>query len=122
MLWHGRASYCNRVNKVEPIQRALKELGVSTWYAGLRRVQASARSALPVLQVKDGRYKVHPIVDWTDRDVSRHLKGHDLPCHPLWERGDVSVGDRHSTHPLRHGMSAEQTGFFGLKRECGLHE
>ncbi|WP_425470215.1 phosphoadenosine phosphosulfate reductase family protein [Thiocapsa rosea] len=51
----------------------MKELGVSTWFAGLRRVQASTRSALPVLQVKDGRYKIHPIADWTDRDVYLYL-------------------------------------------------
>ncbi len=75
-----------------------------------------------VLQINDGRYKVHPIADWTDRDVYRYLKGHDLPYHPLWERGYVSVGDWHSTDPLRPGMSAEQTRFFGLKRECALHE
>lgn len=124
-LWEGGREgieHYNRVNKVEPMQRALKELGVSTWFAGLRRVQASTRSALPVLQIKDGRYKVHPLADWTDRDVYRYLKGHDLPYHPLWERGYVSVGDWHSTDPLRPGMSAEQTRFFGLKRECGLHE
>ncbi len=124
-LWEGGREgieYYNRVNKVEPMRRALDELGVSTWFAGLRRAQASTRSALPVLQIKDGRYKVHPIADWTDRDVYRYLKGHDLPYHPLWERGYVSVGDWHSTDPLRPGISAEQTRFFGLKRECGLHE
>jgi phosphoadenosine phosphosulfate reductase len=37
-------------------------------------------------------------------------------------RADVLVGDWHSTDPLRPGISAEQTRFFGLKRECGLHE
>jgi phosphoadenosine phosphosulfate reductase len=112
----------NRINKVEPMQRALRELGVSTWVAGVRRVQASTRRDLPVLQVKDGRYKLHPIVDWTDRDVYRYLKRHDLPYHPLWDQGYVSVGDWHSTLPLQPGMSAEETRFFGIKRECGLHE
>lgn len=112
----------NRINKVEPMQRALQELGVSTWFAGVRRVQASTRRDLPVLQVKDGRYKLHPIVDWTDRDVYRYLKRHDLPYHPLWDQGYVSVGDWHTTLPLQPGMSAEETRFFGIKRECGLHD
>lgn len=31
----------NRINKVEPMQRALAELEVGTWFAGLRRSQAS---------------------------------------------------------------------------------
>lgn len=111
----------NRLRKVEPMQRALGELGVRTWFAGLRRAQASTRMQAPVAQLKQGRWKVHPIVDWSDRDVWDYLQKHDLPHHPLWERGYVSIGDFHTTRPLGSGMSEEDTRFFGLKRECGIH-
>lgn len=124
-LWeNGREGieHYNRINKVEPMRRALKELDVGTWLAGLRRDQSDSRNALDVLAVQDGRFKVHPIVDWRDRDVFRYLKRHNLPYHPLWEQGYVSVGDVHTTRPLAPGMLAEETRFFGLKRECGLHE
>jgi phosphoadenosine phosphosulfate reductase len=60
-------------------------------------------------------------VDWNDRDVWKYLKQHELPYHPLWEQGYVSIGDVHTTRPLAAGMSAEDTRFFGLKRECGIH-
>lgn len=112
----------NHLNKVEPMQRALKELEAGTWFAGLRRQQSDTRSALPVLRVQAGRYKVHPVIDWSNRDVHRYLRRHNLPYHPLWERGYVSVGDTHSTRPLESGMQEQDTRFFGLKRECGLHE
>jgi phosphoadenosine phosphosulfate reductase len=112
----------NKANKVEPMQRALKDLEAGTWFAGLRRQQADTRAALPVLRVQDGRFKVHPVIDWTNRDVYRYLKQYDLPYHPLWEKGYVSVGDVHSTRPLEPGMTEQETRFFGLKRECGLHE
>ena len=69
-----------------------------------------------------GRWKVHPIADWTDRDVHRYLTKHNLPYHPLWEKGYVSIGDHHSTKPIHEVATAEQTRFFGLKRECGIHE
>ncbi len=36
-------------------------------------------------------------------------------------QGYVSIGDVHTTHPLERGMREEDTRFFGLKRECGLH-
>ena len=111
----------NRIHKVEPMGRALHDLGVGTWFAGLRRVQSESRKAIPVLQVKNDRFKVHPVIDWTDRDIYRYLKRHDLPYHPLWEQGYVSIGDRHSTVPLSPGMLEEDTRFCGLKRECGLH-
>ena len=113
----------NRVHKVEPMQRALAELGVGTWFAGLRRQQSESRAAIEAVQrVGPGRYKVHPIFDWTDRDVYDYLKLHDLPYHPLWERGYVSIGDWHTTRSLHEaGDDAEGTRFFGLQRECGLH-
>jgi phosphoadenosine phosphosulfate reductase len=34
----------------------------------------------------------------------------------------VSIGDWHTTQQLGEGMDEEDTRFFGLKRECGLHE
>lgn len=112
----------NGLRKVEPMKRALKELGIGTWFTGLRRSQANSRSHTPVLQQRDGRLKVNPIVDWTDRDIWVYLKQHDLPYHPLWDEGYVSIGDFHTTSRWEPGMSAEDTRYFGIKRECGIHE
>lgn len=111
----------NRLRKVEPMQRALRELGVRTWIAGLRRAQSRTRAGLDFVELRDGRWKLHPLADWTDRDVWNYLKRHDLPYHPLWDQGYVSIGDVHTTRPLSEGMNLEDTRFFGLKRECGLH-
>ncbi|GAB3037393.1 phosphoadenylyl-sulfate reductase [Bowmanella dokdonensis] len=124
-LWEqglpGLEAY-NRMNKVEPMQRALRELQVGTWFSGLRRSQSSSRENAPFLQLVDGRFKLFPILDWSNKDVHYYLKDHGLPYHPLWEQGYVSVGDWHTSRPLEAGMSEEDTRFFGLKRECGLHE
>jgi phosphoadenosine phosphosulfate reductase len=112
----------NQINKVEPMQRALRELGVKGWITGLRRQQAKSRKAVSVLQRQGEVVKVQPIIDWTDKMVWEYLKKHDLPYHPLWEQGYVSIGDVHTTRPLTADMTEEeQTRFFGLKRECGLH-
>lgn len=112
----------NQINKVEPMTRALGELGADAWLTGLRREQSRSREHLGVLAVADGRIKIHPIVDWTDRDIFEYLKKHDLPYHPLWEDGYVSIGDWHTTRKLTDDLTPEETRFFGLKRECGLHE
>ena len=111
----------NQLRKVEPMQRALDDLGVRTWFAGLRRDQSESRAVTPVAELKQGRWKVHPIVDWSDRDVFEYLKRHHLPYHPLWEQGYVSIGDFHTTQRWQPGMREEDTRFFGLKRECGIH-
>jgi phosphoadenosine phosphosulfate reductase len=112
----------NRINKQEPLNRALKELGAETWFSGLRRVQAETRSQTAPIEFKRGRYKVHPLFDWSDRDVGQYLARHQLPYHPLWEKGYLSIGDWHTTRSLAEVDSMEELRFFGLKRECGLHE
>lgn len=111
----------NALTKVEPMQKALRELQARTWISGLRRSQSSTRAKLPLLEIRDGRFKFHPLYDWTDRDIGKYLKSHELPYHPLWDQGYVSIGDWHTTRPLSEVDSVEQTRFLGLKRECGLH-
>jgi phosphoadenosine phosphosulfate reductase len=111
----------NRLRKMEPMRRALKELGARTWIAGLRRSQSESRRDIRVLELREGRWKIHPLADWTDRDISKYAQQHELPYHPLWERGYVSIGDVHTTRAIADGVRAEDTRFFGLKRECGLH-
>jgi phosphoadenosine phosphosulfate reductase len=111
----------NQINKVEPMQRAIRELGARGWITGLRRQQAKSRNGVGVLQKQNGLVKIQPIIDWTDRMIFEYLKKHDLPYHPLWEQGYVSIGDVHTSRPLTANMTEEVTRFFGLKRECGLH-
>ena len=111
----------NAMNKTEPMARALKELNAQAWITGLRRSQSSTRAGLQTLAAQDHLIKVHPIYDWSNRDVHQYLTKHSLPYHPLWEQGYVSIGDVQTSRPLGEGMSEEDTRFFGLGRECGLH-
>ena len=112
----------NQLRKVEPMRRALDELGVGTWFTGLRRSQSASRADTPIVQQRGTRLKISPIADWSDRDIWQYLKKHDLPYHPLWHEGYVSIGDFHTTTRWEPGMRDEDTRFFGLKRECGIHE
>lgn len=108
--------------KVEPMERAMSELQVGTWFSGLRRSQSTERAKTPFIESMGDRFKVHPIADWTDKDVFDYLQQHNLPYHPLWEKGYVSIGDTHTTRSLTEVENVGETRFFGLKRECGLHE
>jgi phosphoadenosine phosphosulfate reductase len=124
-LWEqgidGLSQY-NRINKVEPMNRAVQQLGATAWLSGLRRHQSSSREKRTVTERQNKIMKVYPIIDWNDRDIYNYLTENNLPYHPLWDKGYVSVGDWHSTSKLVEGMNAEDTRFGGLKRECGLHE
>ena len=111
----------NKRNKVDPMQRALNELEVGTWFSGLRSSQAQSREGLPIVEIRGQRYKFLPIIDLNNKQVHQYLMDNDLPYHPLWQEGYVSLGDVHSTSKLEAGMSEQDTRFMGLKRECGLH-
>ncbi|QBY03824.1 phosphoadenylyl-sulfate reductase [Thalassotalea sp. HSM 43] len=111
----------NLANKVAPLERGLDELGVNTWFSGVRHSQTQHRQNLPILQVIRGRFKMHPIIEWSNKDIHQYLQTHNLPYHPLWEQGYVSVGDVHSSKPLTLGMQESDTRFNGQQRECGLH-
>jgi phosphoadenosine phosphosulfate reductase len=112
----------NKLNKVEPMQRAIDELEVKTWFAGLRREQSDSRGKLKVLQKQSKQFKFHPILDQSNKQLHEYLKANQLPYNPLWDKGFVSIGDWHTTAALKDGMTEQDTRFFGLKRECGLHE
>ena len=111
----------NQLNKVEPMQRALRELEAGSWFTGLRRSQSSTRAEKAIVEISRGVIKIQPIIDWSNKDVFYYLKEHGLSYHPLWEQGYISVGDTHSTVKFEPGMSEEDTRFNGFGRECGLH-
>ncbi len=112
----------NKLNKVEPMRRALDELNTSTWFSGLRRQQSKSRAGLPILSIQNGVFKFLPVIDWSNKDIHYYLEENGLSYHPLWDEGYLSVGDTHTTKKWEPGMAEEETRFFGLKRECGLHE
>lgn len=120
-LYRSNPNMCCYLNKVEPLQRALS--GYDAWISGIRRDQTPERSETPVLaKQQDGRYKICPMVRWTADDVNNYIDKHDLPAHPLAERGYLSIGCRPCTKAVvpgsdpRSGRWAESE-----KTECGLH-
>ncbi len=110
------------IRKVEPIQRALRELNATAWLAGLRGNQTQHRQTLKRIDRQGAIYKVHPILYWNSRDIYQYLTAHDLPYHPFFDLGYVTVGDWHSSRPLTADDANERdTRFNGLKQECGIH-
>ncbi len=112
----------DQIRKVEPMQRALQELGAIAWLTGLRSQQTDHRKTLDRIDQQADRYKLLPILHWHSKDVYDYLKTHDLPYHPFFDQGYVSVGDWHSSRPLTAADTDERaTRFNGLKQECGIH-
>jgi phosphoadenosine phosphosulfate reductase len=112
----------DKLRKVEPMQRALQELKATAWLSGLRRDQTEHRKQLNKVGRQGAQYKILPILDWTSKQIYEYLTANDLPYHPYFDQGYVTVGDWHSSRPLMADDTNERdTRFRGLKQECGLH-
>ncbi|MDG2399984.1 MAG: phosphoadenylyl-sulfate reductase [Akkermansiaceae bacterium] len=110
------------LNKVEPMNRALSEVGGDVWVSGLRRSQSLTRVDRAFAEKQKATMKVYPILDWEDTQLEAYYHEHELPRHPLEKQGYLTMGDWHSTRKPNIGESAEDTRFGGTKYECGLHQ
>lgn len=123
-LWQDGKEGADRyalLTKIEPMNRALRELGADVWVSGLRRSQSKTRADRSLAERQKATTKVYPILDWSDARMAAYFREHDLPPHPLAAQGYVTMGDWHSTRPAVGGVDAESTRFGGSKYECGLH-
>ena len=111
----------NRLRKVEPLDRAFLDLGVSCWASGVRGSQTDHRRAMPPLQAVRGLWSLRPLLNWSQKDVFYYMEQHGLPQHPLFEQGYSTVGDWHTSAPDDGTTSGRDTRFGGLKQECGIH-
>ena len=89
------------VMKLEPFERAMRELAPTVWITALRKVQNPHRAALDVVTHDDNfnTTKVSPVFHLSDDEMEAYLRQHDLPNE--WDYFDPAKADE--------------------KRECGLH-
>jgi phosphoadenosine phosphosulfate reductase len=112
---------CCFLNKVEPFERVKADL--AAWVAGIRRDQTRSRQSTPVVSLDRRRvYRICPMIHWDDDDVRHYIATHDLPIHPLTEKGYTSIGCAPCTRPVREG-EGQRAGRWPekIKTECGLH-
>lgn len=122
-LWEQGQDGADRyglITKIEPMNRALREIGADVWLSGLRRSQSSTRVDRPYVEQQKRTVKAYPILDWADAQVDLYFHQNGLPRHPLAEKGYATMGDWHSTRPVENG-DVEASRFNGEKFECGLH-
>ena len=124
---HGGVPYekdpdnCCRINKVEPLERALKNY--DAWMSGIRRQQTDFRKSIRIVEEYEGDlYKISPLANFNSRDTWWYLKEHQIPQHPLFEKGYMSVGCWPCTRPIQAGDDERSGRWAGKdKKECGIH-
>jgi phosphoadenosine phosphosulfate reductase len=124
--WRKDIPACCAANKNEPMERAMKELAPKAWLRGIRRDQAKSRENTAFIEWS-GRYNCHaisPLLNWSSGDVGRYMNDHDLPYHPLLEKGYFSIGCNplSCTRPVQLGQDPRSGRWAGTgKTECGIN-
>ena len=120
--WPCGTERCCQLRKVEPLNRVLE--GRQAWMTGLRRTEAETRADAPIVGLDPNRgvVKINPLATWSDLDVDGYESDHDLPRHPLRDRGYLSIGCAPTTAPVAPGEDARAGRWRGSeKTECGIH-
>lgn len=122
-LWETDVNRFHYLTKVEPLQRALNEMGVNAWITGRRRDQAHTRRHMPVFERDNqGRLKVNPLLNWTRKEVWNYIYEHQVIYNPLHDQGYTSIGDEPLTTPIQPGEHERAGRWRGSgKAECGIH-
>ncbi|KAL9111896.1 MAG: hypothetical protein Q9227_003746 [Pyrenula ochraceoflavens] len=122
-LWEKDEQHYDWVAKVEPAERAYKEMHVSAVLTGRRRSQKGKRGTIDIVEIDDrGLIKVNPLANWTFEQVQHYLKANDVPYNELIDRGYKSIGDWHSTQPVKEDEDERAGRWKGQeKTECGIH-
>ena len=115
---------CCQINKVEPLDEAVK--GYDAWLSGIRRHQTDFRKSIRIFEeYKKGEaelFKVSPLANFTSREMWWYLKEHNIPKHPLYDKGYLSVGCWPCTRPVQDGDDERSGRWAGkAKTECGIH-
>jgi phosphoadenosine phosphosulfate reductase len=116
------SAQCCQFRKVEPLRRALE--GKAAWLTSLKRADGPTRADAPIVSwdAGFGLVKINPLATWTADDIATYLADHELPAHPLVERGYLSIGCAPTTRPVAEGEDLRAGRWSGVdKAECGLH-
>jgi phosphoadenosine phosphosulfate reductase len=116
---------CCKVRKVEPLNRALKNL--DAWICGLRRQQSVTRTEIKKIEIDkahDSITKINPLADWTEEQVWNYIRENSVPYNTLHDKGYPSVSCALCTRAIKPGEDIRAGRWWWEspeKKECGLH-
>ena len=115
---------CCAILKVEPVKRAVEEMGVECWVTGLRCTEGRTRTDYREIEERDkGLIKLNPILIWKEREVWQYLALYGVKVNPLYGEGYRSLGCGPCTN-ITTGDNERDGRWIGTSKcggECGIH-
>ncbi len=119
-LYKNNPDMCCNLRKVRPLDRIIGPYEARI--TGRKRYQTPDRKNMPILELGGRQVKVNPLAYWTAKDVTNYIQHFDLPPHPMWSLGYLSIG----CQPCTTRVGADEDPRAGRwrnfdKSECGIH-
>lgn len=120
-LFTSNPDLCCHINKVEALAQVLSKHDV--WINGVRADQSATRKNFNLIEhTPQGNIRFHPMLDWNSMMIQKYIHEHNIPRHPLEEKGYMSIGCEPCTKRFSGDLSEREVRWFGLnKTECGLN-
>ncbi len=123
-LYETDPDKCCDILKVEPVKRAIEEMGVKCWVTGLRCTEGRTRTDFKEIEERDkGLVKLNPILIWKEREVWQYLALYQVPVNPLYAEGYRSLGCAPCTK-ITNDDNERAGRWIGTSKcggECGIH-
>ena len=119
-LWTRNTDRCCELRKVLPLENKL--IGMKAWISGRKSIHKGQREKLQVFEALNNKVVVNPLVNITKQQVNNYLKENNLPEHPLFKLGYLSIGCIHCTFKPTN-LEDPRSGRWknDTKTECGIH-
>lgn len=123
-LYETDPDRCCDILKVEPVKRAVEEMGVTCWVTGLRCTEGRTRTDFKEVEERDkDLIKLNPILIWKEREVWQYLALYEVKVNPLYGEGYRSLGCDPCTK-ITNDDNERAGRWIGTSKcggECGIH-
>ncbi len=101
---------CCGYHKISPLKKAIADLGLNAFIAGIRGVEHEERAKETIFSPREDHIRVHPLLFWRQKDVLDYVKRYNLECNPLYAEGYTSLGCVHCTEKNPDPNKHERAG------------
>ena len=119
-LWKNDTNRCCEIRKVKPLDKTLKNY--SSWISGRKSYHQGLRINLKPFELLNDKVVVNPLIYIKKEEVENYFQINNLPRHPLFNHGYLSIGCTHCTFKTNDKTNIRSGRWKNkIKTECGIH-
>lgn len=89
--------------KIDLLKKAVQEYSLPALVIGIRRDEHPERINEQYLSPREDHVRVHPLLDFTEKDIWDYTHEHNVPYISLYDKGYRSLGEKEFTEPVKEG-------------------